>query len=152
MARACPEKAPLARGVEIADSWATDGHKWLQLPYDCGFAIVRDAEAHRRAMTITASYLPAVAAGERNPSHFVPELSRRSRGFASWAMIRALGRNGVAQMVARHCRIARRMAQALAAEAGVRVLNQVELNQMVVRFGGDERSDDILTSKVIERI
>jgi glutamate/tyrosine decarboxylase-like PLP-dependent enzyme len=151
-ARACPEKAPLALGVETADLWATDGHKWLQLPYDCGFAIVRDAEAHRRAMTITASYLPAVAAGERNPSHFVPELSRRSRGFASWAMIRALGRDGVAQMVARHCRIARRMAQALAAEAGVRVLNQVELNQMVVRFGGDERSDDILTSKVIERI
>jgi glutamate/tyrosine decarboxylase-like PLP-dependent enzyme len=151
-ARSCPETAHLARGVETADSWATDGHKWLQLPYDCGFAIMRDAEAHRRAMTITASYLPTVAAGERNPSHYVPELSRRARGFATWAMIQALGREGIAQMVARHCRIARHMAQALAAEAGIRILNQVELNQIVVRFGGDDPAGDILTSKVIDRI
>jgi glutamate/tyrosine decarboxylase-like PLP-dependent enzyme len=151
-ARACPEVAPLAIGMEAADSWATDGHKWLQLPYDCGFAIVRDAEAHRRAMAITASYLPAVAAGDRNPSHYVPELSRRARGFTAWAMIRALGRKGVAALVGHHCRVARRMAQALGAEAGIRILNEVELNQVVVRFGGDERSDDHLTAKVIERI
>lgn len=151
-ARSCPETAHLAQGVETADSWATDGHKWLQLPYDSGFAIVRDAEAHRRAMTITASYLPAVAAGERIPSHFVPELSRRARGFAAWAMIQALGREGIAQMVARHCRIARRMAQALGAEPGVRVVNEVDLNQVAVRFGSDDRSGDTLTSKVIDRI
>jgi glutamate/tyrosine decarboxylase-like PLP-dependent enzyme len=151
-ARACPSTALLATGVETADSWATDGHKWLQLPYDCGFAIVRNAEAHRRSMAITASYLPAVAAGERNPSHYVPELSRRARGFAAWAMIRALGRSGVAQLVAHHCGIARRMAQALRQEAGIRVLNEVELNQVVVRFGGDDPADDILTSKVIARI
>jgi len=151
-ARACPSTALLATGIETADSWATDGHKWLQLPYDCGFAIVRNAEAHRRSMAITASYLPAVAAGERNPSHYVPELSRRARGFAAWAMIRALGRRGVARLVAHHCGIARRMAQALRQEAGIRVLNDVELNQVVVRFGGDDPADDILTSKVIARI
>ena len=151
-ARACPSTALLATGIETADSWATDGHKWLQLPYDCGFAIVRNAEAHRRAMAITASYLPAVAAGERNPSHYVPELSRRARGFAAWAMIRALGRRGVAQLVAHHCAIARRMAQALRQEAGIRVLNEVELNQVIVRFGGDDPAADLLTSKVIARI
>jgi glutamate/tyrosine decarboxylase-like PLP-dependent enzyme len=149
-ARACPERASLAIGMEHADSWATDGHKWLQLPYDCGFAIVRDADAHRRAMAITASYLPTAAANERNPSHYVPELSRRARGFTAWAMIRALGRQGIARLVAHHCRIAQRMAQVLREEAGVRVLNDVDLNQVVVRFG--ERSDDILTSRVIERI
>ena len=151
-ARACPETAPLAIGVETADSWATDGHKWLQLPYDCGFAIVRDTEAHRRAMSITASYLPTVGAGDRNPSHYVPELSRRARGFAAWAVIRALGRQGISQMVAHHCRLARRMAQALRAEPGIRVPNDVALNQIAVRFGGDEPSDDMLTRAVIDRV
>ncbi len=153
-ARACPDLAKLADGVELGDSWAVDGHKWLQMPYDCGFAIVRDAEAHRRAMTMTASYLPQVAEGERNPSYFVPELSRRARGFATWAMIRALGRAGIADMVARHCRIARRMAAVLAAEPGIAVLNKIELNQAVIRFGAaepDERGD-ALTQRVIERI
>jgi glutamate/tyrosine decarboxylase-like PLP-dependent enzyme len=145
-ARACPEKARLAAGLDKADSWATDGHKWLQLPYDSGFAIVRNAEAHRRSMAITASYLPNVAADERNPSHYVPELSRRARGFPAWAMIRALGRQGIAQLVGHHCRIARRMAQALRAEPGIRVLNDVVLNQVVVRFG----DDDVLTKRVIE--
>lgn len=153
-ARACPDTAPLAAGCEAADSWATDGHKWLQTPYDCGYAIVRDVEAHRLAMTITASYLPPVAEGERDPSYFVPELSRRARGFATWAMIRALGREGIAEMVARHCRLARRMAEALAAEPGIAILNEIDLNQVAARFGGgrpDERSD-ALTKKVIERI
>ncbi|HEY1382149.1 MAG TPA: pyridoxal-dependent decarboxylase [Dongiaceae bacterium] len=150
-ARACAELAPLAHGIERADSWATDGHKWLQLPYDCGFAIVRDAEAHRRAMAIVASYLPTAAAGERNPSHYVPELSRRARGFATWAMIRALGRDGISRMVADHCRIARRMAETLQAEPGIRILNAVELNQVVVRFGDGERADD-QTRRVIARV
>jgi glutamate/tyrosine decarboxylase-like PLP-dependent enzyme len=80
-ARASPETASLAEGCDRADSWATDGHKWLQTPYDTGYAIVRDRGAHARAMTPTASYLPHVAEGERNPSYFVPELSRRARGF-----------------------------------------------------------------------
>ena len=99
-ARACPSRAALAAGIEQADSWATDGHKWLQTPYDCGYAIVRDAQAHERAMSISASYLPT-SVGDRDPSHLVPELSRRARGFATWAMISHLGRDGIAAMVER---------------------------------------------------
>ena len=147
-ARACPRLAHLADGYQDVDSWATDGHKWLQTPYDCGYAIVRDAEAHRRAMTIAASYLPPEAAGERDPSHFVPELSRRARGFATWAMIRHLGRDGIAAMVDRHARVARAIAGRLAAEPGVAVMNDVVLNQVIVRFG----DDDTLTADTIARI
>ena len=110
----------LAAGVELADSWATDGHKWLQTPYDCGYAIVRDAEAHRRAMTIAASYLPPVGDGERDPTHFVPELSRRARGFATWAMIKHLGRDGIAGMVEQNCRQARLIAERARRRAGHR--------------------------------
>lgn len=146
-ARAAPERAHLARGVELADSWATDGHKWLQTPYDCGFAIVRDAEAHRRAMTIAASYLPPAAGSERDPSAYVPELSRRARGFSTWTMIKRLGRQGVAELVERDCRVAARMAERLGAEPGVRVANAVVLNQVVVRFGED---DDRTLSTVAE--
>jgi len=134
-ARACPTRAALAKDVDFADSWATDGHKWLQTPYDCGFAMVRDAEAHRRAMTIAASYLPPVAAGERDPSHFVPELSRRARGFAAWAMLKHLGRDGVAAMVERHCRYAALLSEKLREEKGIAILNDVVLNQVIVRFG-----------------
>jgi glutamate/tyrosine decarboxylase-like PLP-dependent enzyme len=153
-ARACADVAGLARGLELADSWATDGHKWLQTPYDCGFAITRHPEAHSRAMTISASYLPILAAGERNPSHFVPELSRRARGFATWAVIKTLGRQGIAEMIGRHCRIAQSIARTLAAEPGIEIVNRVELNQIAVRFGTDEkpgRSDE-LTAAVIERV
>jgi glutamate/tyrosine decarboxylase-like PLP-dependent enzyme len=153
-ARACPETASLAAGVEKADSWATDGHKWLQTPYDTGYAIVAHPDAHRRAMTTAASYLPSAAVDERDPAHYVPELSRRARGFATWAIIRHLGRSGIADMVARHCRIARRMAQRLAAEEGVAVLNDVTLNQAILRFGAD-RSDetgDALTRRTIDLV
>ena len=137
-ARASAATAHLASGYELADSWATDGHKWLQTPYDCGYAIVRDAEAHRRAMTIAASYLPPVAEGDRDPTHFVPELSRRARGFATWAMIRHLGRAGIAALVQGHCRLAMRFAERLVREPGVFVLNDVVLNQVIVRFGTPE--------------
>ena len=106
MGGACATTTHLASGYELADSWASDGHKWLQTPYDCGYAIARDAEAHRRAITIAASYLPPVAEGDRDPTHFVPELSRRARGFVTWAMIRHLGRAGIATMVRGHCRLA----------------------------------------------
>ncbi len=152
-ARACPETAARGAGLELADSWATDGHKWLQTPYDCGYAITRHPEAHRRAMTIAASYLPAAEAGDRDPSHYVPELSRRARGFATWAIIKALGRAGIAEMIGRHCRIARAMAERLGAAPGITILNDVTLNQVILRFGaerGDEASD-ALTRKVIER-
>jgi len=153
-ARACPAVRHLAEGIEQADSWATDGHKWLQTPYDCGYAIVRDEAAHRRATTIAASYLPSVSEGERDPTHYVLELSRRARGFATWAMIKHLGRSGVAEMVDRHCRVARAMAQRLATDRGVAVLNDVQLNQVLVRFGADARPEDgdRLTIDTIARI
>lgn len=153
-ARACPSRRHLAEGVELADSWAVDGHKWLQTPYDCGYAIVRDAEAHRRAMTTSASYLPAAEAGERDPTHFVPELSRRARGFASFAMMLHLGRSGIAGMVERHCRVAAGIARRLAAADGVGVLNEVQLNQCLVRFGADRPAEegDRLTAATIARI
>ncbi|MDF7776064.1 pyridoxal-dependent decarboxylase [Sphingomonas sp. AOB5] len=144
-AQASPEKAHLTAGVEAADSWATDGHKWLQTPYDCGFAIVRDAEAHRRAMAISASYLPPAEGAERDPSAYVPELSRRARGFATWAMIRQLGREGIAHMVECHSEIARHMGERLADEAGIELVAPVELNQFMVRFGN---SDDLTLATV----
>jgi glutamate/tyrosine decarboxylase-like PLP-dependent enzyme len=152
-ARACPDRAHLAAGLEEADSWSTDGHKWLQAPYDCGFAIMRDADAHRRAMAISASYLPEEAS-LLQPSHFTPELSRRARGFAVWAILRALGRQGVAEMVSRHCACARHAAERLAAEPGVEVLNDVDLNQVTVGFGaGWERGRQSAAAKeVIERV
>jgi glutamate/tyrosine decarboxylase-like PLP-dependent enzyme len=147
-ARACPDTHLLAAGVELADSWATDGHKWLQTPYDCGYAIVRDAEAQRRAMTIAASYLPPADVTERDPSHYVPELSRRARGFATWAMLKRLGRSGVAELIGRHCRGAKHMAARLAATDGIRVLNEVVLNQVIVRFG----DSDAATLATVERL
>jgi glutamate/tyrosine decarboxylase-like PLP-dependent enzyme len=144
----------LAAGIELADSWATDGHKWLQTPYDCGYAIVRNELAHRRAMTIAASYLPTAAEGERDPTHYVPELSRRARGFATWSIIKTLGRRGIVEMIERHCRVARAMAETLAKEPGIAILNDVVLNQVIVRFGAvteGERGDQ-LTRDTIARI
>ncbi len=151
-ARACPERAHLGLGLELADSWGVDGHKWLQTPYDSAYAIVRDAEAHRRAMLIAASYLPE--GGVRHPADYAPELSRRARGFATWAMIRSLGRAGIAEMVGRHCELARRMAERLAVEADIEILNDVVLNQVAVRFGRsfDKARADALTQRTIARI
>lgn len=153
-ARASSMTRHLAAGLEGADSWATDGHKWLQTPYDSGYAIVRNELAHRRAMTIAASYLPLAAEGERDPSHYVPELSRRARGFATWAMIKHLGRSGIAAMVERHCHVARVMSGMLAAEPGIEILNDVVLNQIIVRFGSTETKErgDQLTRDTIARI
>jgi glutamate/tyrosine decarboxylase-like PLP-dependent enzyme len=147
-AQASPEQARLTAGVEAADSWATDGHKWLQTPYDIGYAIVRDPEAHRRAMAISASYLPPAAGAERDPSAYVPELSRRARGFATWAMIRQFGRAGIGELVAGCCRLAARMAEALAAEPGVELVCPVSLGQFMVRFG----DSDAATAEVIARV
>jgi glutamate/tyrosine decarboxylase-like PLP-dependent enzyme len=153
-ARASRETKRLTTGVDLADSWATDGHKWLQTPYDCGYAIVRHPDAHRRAMTAAASYLPAEAEGERDPTHYVPELSRRARGFATWAILKHLGREGIARMVDRHCALARHLAERLAAEPGVRVLNDVVLNQVIVRFADDKpvAEGDRATKEVIARV
>lgn len=156
-ARACAGRAALVDGVEQADSWATDGHKWLQLPYDSGFVFVRDADAHRRAMTAAASYLPTAQAAERDPTQYVPELSRRARGFAACTLLLHLGRDGVAAMVERHCALARAIADTLAREPGVAVLNDVVLNQVLVQFGaGDDRlgaeTADALNAAVIARV
>jgi glutamate/tyrosine decarboxylase-like PLP-dependent enzyme len=147
-AQACPDLAHQTAGVELADSWGTDGHKWLQTPYDCGFAIVRDAEAHRRAMAISASYLPAAEGAARDPSATVPELSRRARGFAAWAMLRQLGRAGVAEMVGRHHAIAAHMAAALGADEGIVVPTPVVLNQFMLRFGNSDSATLAVVAQV----
>jgi len=153
-ARACPERAHLGTGLEQADSWATDGHKWLQTPYDCGYAFVRDEHAHRRAMTIAASYLPSASDGERIPSHYVPELSRRARGFSTWAMLKHLGRQGISEMVGRHCHLARLIANMLSEQEGISIMNEVVLNQIAVRFGDDNSipDGDSLTQKTISAV
>ena len=132
-AAAVPELRPLTEGLARADSWATDAHKWLNVPYDCGLALVRDADALRAAMAITADYLPSESL-LRNPSDYTPELSRRARGVEVWAALRQLGRAGLSEMIARNCRQARRFAEALAA-AGYEILNEVALNQVLVSFG-----------------
>ena len=152
-ARAVPELSDLTVGVDEADSWSIDGHKWLQLPYDSGFAVVRDVDAHRRAMWTTASYLPPANDAEYDPGHFVPELSRRARGFAVWAQMRALGRQGIASLVRRHRAMARHLAIRLACETGVHVLNTVHLNQVIVSFGeGTPERRNALTRATIARL
>lgn len=151
-ARAASDLAHLGRGLELADSWGVDGHKWLQTPHDSAYAIVRNADAHRRAMLIAASYLPEGA--DRHPADYVPELSRRARGFATWAMIKSLGRTGIADLVSRDCELARRMAERLSAEPDVEILNDVVLNQVAVRLGRDMdgAASDALTERAIARI
>jgi glutamate/tyrosine decarboxylase-like PLP-dependent enzyme len=144
-ARACPEFSAATDGLDQADSWAVDGHKWLQLPYDSGFAIVRDEAAHRRAMAIHASYLPS---GVYEPGHYTPELSRRARGFAVWSVLKTLGRTGVREMISRHCRFARDLARRLSSEPGIRIANEVALNQIIVRFG----ESDALTRATIAQL
>ena len=152
-AAASPSLAHLARGAGLADSWATDGHKWLNVPYDSGIVIVKDPESHRQAMTIAAPYLIQTEGRERDPFDYVPEFSRRARGFTVWAALRSLGRQGVAEMVERCCARARRFADRLGGEPGVEILNDVVLNQVLVRFhpadGGDS---DAFTREVVTRV
>ncbi|MDX6597891.1 MAG: hypothetical protein QOE87_1778 [Gaiellales bacterium] len=132
-ATAASGRAHLADGVGLADSWATDGHKWLNVPYDSGLAFVRDAGALRAAMAVTADYLPSEP-GVRNPSDSTPELSRRARGVDVWAALRSLGRSGLDDLIERNCRQASRFAEGLSA-AGYEILNDVVLNQVLVSFG-----------------
>lgn len=143
-ARVDPGKRDLTRGLNLADSWSVDGHKWLQIPYDSGFAIVRDSDAHRRAMDITASYLTEAKEDGRNPTHFAPELSRRARGFAAWAIFQSLGRSGVRTLVARHCACARLVADRLQRIDGLEVLNVVHLNQIALSAIGDGADEKVL--------
>jgi glutamate/tyrosine decarboxylase-like PLP-dependent enzyme len=143
-AAASPRYAHLASGVAAADSWATDAHKWLNVPYDSGLAFVRDAQHLNLAMSLTAAYLPQGA--HREPSQYTPELSRRARGVEIWAALLSLGRSGLADLIERTCRYALRFAEGLRAK-GYEILNAVELNQVLVSFGDGEK-----TRRVIERI
>jgi glutamate/tyrosine decarboxylase-like PLP-dependent enzyme len=142
-----PDLKPLLKGIDQADSWATDAHKWLNVPYDSGLVLCAHPEAHRAAMAVRASYLIHDEHGERDPLEFNPEFSRRARGFAVYAAIRALGRDGIAEIVDRCHAMARRFADTLEAH-GVAVLNDVVLNQVLVRFGDDDALTRAITSAV----
>jgi len=145
----------LVDGVELADSWTTDAHKWLNVPYDSGLSFVRDAAAHHAAMTLGAAYYVETQGAERDAYNWVPESSRRARGFAVWAALRSLGRDGVAEMIARTSDVAAGIAHGLAGATGARVLNDVVLNQVLVRFddpSGDPAAGDARTLAIIEAI
>jgi glutamate/tyrosine decarboxylase-like PLP-dependent enzyme len=144
-AKAIPSRRALVAGLERADSWATDAHKWLNVPYDSGLTFVREERPLKEAMSITAEYLPTDTS-ERNPSDFTPELSRRARGVEIWAALRTLGRQGLERLLDRNCRQAERFAEGLSA-AGHEVLNEIHLNQVLVAFGAPER-----TRRVIEAL
>ena len=140
-AAASPSRAHLTRGFADADSWATDAHKWLNVPYDSGLAFVRDAAALRGALSISAPYLPQGA--PREPGDYTPESSRRARAVEIWAALRSLGSRGLAALIDRNCRQAQRFAERLGA-AGAEVLNDVVLNQVVVSFGDEARNREVL--------
>ena len=143
-ARAAPHYRELANGVEDADSWALDCHKWLNVPYDSGIVFVRHGSALKSAMASgPAAYLPSSDGGE--PFEFTPEMSRRARGIDAWAALRHLGRSGVASLVERCCVYARRFADRLS-EAGIRVLNDVVLNQVLVSFGDDDTTRRVVSA------
>ncbi|MFQ5994836.1 MAG: pyridoxal phosphate-dependent decarboxylase family protein [Acidiferrobacterales bacterium] len=142
-AAVAPERSHFTEGVDTADSWATDAHKWLNVPYDSGLAFVRDDDALRAAMSVTAAYLPQ--GDQREPFQFTPESSRRIRGVEIWAALLSLGRNGLADLVERCCRYAARFAQGLE-NAGYQVLNNVELNQALISFGDDETTRRVIAA------
>jgi glutamate/tyrosine decarboxylase-like PLP-dependent enzyme len=137
-AAAVPEMRTIVAGIETADSWATDAHKWLNVPYDSGLAIVADAAPHRAAMSMTASYLQRGDGEERIGMDWAPESSRRLRALPLYALFRALGSDGIADIVRRNCALARRMADRLSPEPGISILNDVVLNQVLVQFRNDE--------------
>jgi len=143
--RASRATRALLDGADLADSWANDAHKWLNVPYDNGIVIVRDSAAHRAAMTVTAEYLEQTAGVERDPFEWTPEFSRRGRGFTIYAALRSLGRRGVETLVDRCCDRARQFAALLGRDPRVTILNDVVLNQVLVRFGdSDEVTRDVI--------
>ena len=141
-ASACPSRAYLTRGIEEADSWATDAHKWLNVPYDSGLAFVKEPDALRAAMAVTAEYLPPTT-GHRKPCDYTPESSRRARGVEVWAALRSLGRSGLSDLIERTCNYAKRFAAGLRA-AEYEVLNDVVLNQVLVSFGDAETTKKVI--------
>jgi glutamate/tyrosine decarboxylase-like PLP-dependent enzyme len=148
-AAASPRLRRLVPGLEKADSWASDAHKWLNVPYDCGLVFVAHPEAHQSAMlNQRAGYLPSAAAEKRDPIEWVTDFSRRARSLPVWATLRTLGAEGIAEQIDRCCALARRFATGLRGLPGVEVLNKVALNQVMVRFG----DDDELTRDVVKRL
>ena len=143
-ARCSPSKSRLAEGCELADSWAIDLHKWLNVPYDAGLIICKDQKKLHEALSITAAYLPDGV--EPDPFFYTPEMSRRARGIETWAAIQSLGRSGVSELIDRCCKLARLFADTLR-NAGFHILNEVSLNQVMVSFGGAE-----LTTRIIKKI
>ena len=156
-AAAVPSMRESMRGHAAADSWSTDAHKWLNVPYDSGLAFVRDASAHYAAMRLGAEYYIETEGGERDPYNWTPESSRRARGFAVLAALRSLGRSGLVDLIERDCAHARRMAALLSAGPRVSILNEVVLNQALVRFEGigedpDGTAGDARTRAVIDAV
>lgn len=147
---AVPELADRLAGVEQADSWAVDLHKWLNAPFDAGMVIVRDRAPLVASMSARGAYLPDLTA-HWEPSDSTPELSRRARGVPSYAILRHLGKSGVREMVKRHCQLAERAAKALSAEPGLHVLNEIHSNQVAVACGNGA-PDDEMTAQVLERV
>jgi glutamate/tyrosine decarboxylase-like PLP-dependent enzyme len=145
-ASASPSLRPLVAGVERADSWATDAHKWLNVPYDCGLAFVADTDAHRAAMRLVAEYLVVDEKATRDAMDWTPEFSRRARGFAVYAALRSLGRSGVAELVDRCCRHARTFGDELSRLPGCEILNEIVLNQVLFRFGNDATTSAVLAA------
>jgi len=146
-AAAEPSLRHLLTGVERADSWAADAHKWLNVPYDSGLAFCRHPDAHRKAMGAQAAYLiQAEEHGPRDQLDWNPEFSRRARGFPVYAALRSLGRSGVAKLVEQGCAHARRFGEELALLPGCEVLNDVVLNQVLFRFGSDEETEAVLAA------
>jgi aromatic-L-amino-acid decarboxylase len=149
-AAASPRHRHLVAGCGGADSWATDAHKWLNVPYDCGLAFVADQAPHIAAMDVTAAYLAPPEDDGRSNRAWVPDFSRRARGFAVYAALRSLGRSGVTELVERCCDCARRFAEVLGAQDDVEILNEVVLNQVLVRFGDDDATTDAVVAAVQE--
>jgi glutamate/tyrosine decarboxylase-like PLP-dependent enzyme len=147
-AAATPRHRHLMEGAAGADSWATDAHKWLNVPYDCGLAFVADPAPHIAAMDVTAAYLTTAKDDQRSNRAWVPDFSRRARGFAVYAALRALGRSGVAELVERSCACARRFAEALGAQEGIEILNEVVLNQVLVRFDDDDEATEAIVAAI----
>jgi glutamate/tyrosine decarboxylase-like PLP-dependent enzyme len=147
-----PTREHLVAGVDQADSWATDAHKWLNVPYDSGLAFCAHPESHRAAMSVHASYLIHAEKGERDEMDWNPEFSRRARGFAVYAAIRHLGRSGITGMIDRCCDHAQRFSELLGADPNVEILNEVVLNQVLVRFLAEDGNHDAKTRAVISRV
>ena len=148
-----PARRGLLAGAREADSWSTDAHKWLNVPYDSGIAIVAHPAAHRAAMTANAAYLVKSAGDERDPLDWTPEFSRRARAFPIYAIMRTLGRRGIAAVVDNCCEIARRIARGLQQSPSVEILNEVVLNQVVVGLKAPAgREGDEFTRAVMRRV